>query len=175
MEVEYREIPGHPDYRVGNDGSFWSRRNGSNLWGRTEGWRRVEGSLTKKGYVLIRMGKKLYLIHRLVLEAFVGCRPPGMECRHLNGVKTDNRLSNICWGTPLENAADRIRLGEFQNRANMAKGENHGRAVLTGGDVTEIRRLRQLGHSQYALGRRFGVSRRAIQAILEGHTWKHVS
>jgi hypothetical protein len=55
-----------------------------------------------------------------VLAAFVGPRPPGQEARHLDGNKTDNRLSNLAWGTPLENAADKQRHG------TMARGERHG-------------------------------------------------
>ena len=50
-------------------------------------------------------------IHRLVLEAFVGPCPPGMESCHRNGVRDDNRVSNLRWDTPLANAADRIAHG----------------------------------------------------------------
>jgi hypothetical protein len=52
------------------------------------------------------------LIHQLVLEAFVGPRPPGLECRHLNDDSTDNRLSNLVWGTRSENLHDMVRNGK---------------------------------------------------------------
>lgn len=48
-------------------------------------------------------------VHRLVLEAFVGPRPDGMECRHLDGDPANNRLANLAWGSPVENASDRKR------------------------------------------------------------------
>lgn len=55
-------------------------------------------------------------VHALVLEAFVGPRPaPEMEARHLNGVPSDNRLSNLIWGTASENAFDRVRHGTHSN------------------------------------------------------------
>lgn len=65
-----------------------------------------------QGYDVVSLsrGGKSYArtVHRLVLEAFRGERPRGQEARHLNGNRADNRLSNLAWGTPKENAADRI-------------------------------------------------------------------
>lgn len=53
-------------------------------------------------------GRKDRYIHRLVLEAFVGPCPEGMEARHINGDHQDNRLENLCWGTKEENMKDRV-------------------------------------------------------------------
>ena len=50
-------------------------------------------------------------VHRLVLEAFVGPCPDGMECCHANGDPADNRLANLRWDTPASNTQDRIRHG----------------------------------------------------------------
>jgi hypothetical protein len=50
-------------------------------------------------------------VHRLVLEAFVGPCPEGMQCRHLDGNPSNNRLENLCWGTPIENWDDKVRHG----------------------------------------------------------------
>lgn len=52
-----------------------------------------------------------FSVHRLVLLAFVGPCPEGMEVRHLNGVPADNRLTNLRYGTSLENKMDIIRHG----------------------------------------------------------------
>lgn len=51
------------------------------------------------------------LVHHLVLAAFAGPRPDGLECLHGNDVPDDNRLSNIRWGTRSENQQDRVRSG----------------------------------------------------------------
>lgn len=50
-------------------------------------------------------------IHRLVLEAFTGPCPDGMECRHLDGNPENNRVSNLQWGTRSENILDVVRHG----------------------------------------------------------------
>lgn len=64
------------------------------------------------GVVLWKGGQPRSLrVHRLVLEAFVGAQPGGMETLHGNGVRHDNRLVNLRWGTWEENYADRVRHG----------------------------------------------------------------
>jgi len=56
---------------------------------------------------LHKMGKrKAASIHRLVCEAFHGPCPAGMEARHLNDVKHDNRAENLAWGTKSQNSHD---------------------------------------------------------------------
>jgi hypothetical protein len=68
-----------------------------------------------KGHEFVTLhgdGKKLpKYISNLVLEAFVGPRPPNQRVRHLNGDIRDNRLVNLCYGTALEDIQDRRRRG----------------------------------------------------------------
>jgi hypothetical protein len=85
--------------------------------GKKGGRRSVKGRILKqfrdgRGYVRVgihKEGKTLFcLVHRLVLEAFVGPCPDGMQCRHFpDRDPTNNRLGNLQWGTPGENQADR--------------------------------------------------------------------
>ncbi|MFA4084234.1 NUMOD4 motif-containing HNH endonuclease [Mycobacteroides salmoniphilum] len=65
-------------------------------------------------YVTISGGGKLLRnrkVHHLVLEAFMGARPEGMECRHLNDIADDNHVENLRWGTRSENIEDRVNNG----------------------------------------------------------------
>lgn len=50
-------------------------------------------------------------IHRLVLEAFVGPCPPGLECCHNDGDRTNNRLENLRWDTRSANQLDAVVHG----------------------------------------------------------------
>lgn len=65
------------------------------------------------GYGLWRAdGRQVNLdAHQLVMLAFVGPRPEGMEVRHLNGNASDNRRINLAYGTPSENTYDRVTHG----------------------------------------------------------------
>lgn len=55
--------------------------------------------------------KQLSRVHRMVLEAFVGPCPEGMEGCHYNDDKSDNRLVNLRWDTHSANMHDRTRNG----------------------------------------------------------------
>lgn len=126
--LEYRDVVGFPGYKVGNDGSMWTaweKIHPAGLHGTRSvigcNWRRMAGAWVSKrrgkdtGYVKIYLHRNgrphAVKIHSLVLRAFAGPRPDDEEARHLDDVKTNNRLDNLCWGTPRENAADRRRNG----------------------------------------------------------------
>lgn len=51
---------------------------------------------------------KLRKIHVLVLEAFIGPRPPGLFACHNDGNALNNHLSNLRWDTPSANIADSV-------------------------------------------------------------------
>jgi hypothetical protein len=172
--VEYRPIPSLPEqlYRAGTDGAIWSCSKGGKGMGKPGRWRRLTGRVGKVGYRVVGISvggvTKLLYVHRLILEAFVGPCPPKMECRHLNGVRTDNRLSNLCWGKTRDNAADRIIHG------TQARGSRHGWAKLTETDIPLIRARRAAGAFQRVIAEEFGVSRTVIKLVLKGKIWRHV-
>ena len=71
--------------------------------------------------VLCKDGKpRPFTIHRLVMLAFVGPRPSGLQINHLNGKKSDNRPSNLEYCTLSENLLHRHRvLGIVSKRPPM--------------------------------------------------------
>lgn len=64
------------------------------------------------------------LVHHLVLEAFVGPRPDGMEGCHWNDIPTDNRVENLRWDTRSANQLDSVRNGthHLARRTHCNKG-----------------------------------------------------
>lgn len=163
--LEYRDICGFHGYRVCADGSVWSFREfrqWKKLTPRNNGARR---RLTKGYYqavILQRDGKAHNrLIHILVLEAFVGPRPAGMECCHCDGDPTNNRLDNLRWDTRESNLNDKKRHG--------VPG-----AKLTSTDVVRILELRRQGVSASHLANEFNVTSGTIQKVVAGSVWKRV-
>lgn len=116
---EWRPVVGFEGhYEVSNLGRVRSldrpipvRRPGAVTHYRPIRGRMIRLCLDTRGYLVLGLSKDgvriTGIVHLLVLEAFVGPPPPGHECRHLNGVKTDARLVNLRWGTRSENAFDR--------------------------------------------------------------------
>lgn len=86
------------------------------------------GSVGKAGHVAVGLwkGGKIVSrsIHLLVLTAFVGPRPNGMQACHNNGVPDDNRLENLRWDTPSANSYDRVKHGHdrLANRTHCNNG-----------------------------------------------------
>lgn len=135
---EWRPISGFDGYEVSSMGRVRSFK------GRHDGHRELRQRRDAYGYMIIGLwqGRKQFTalkVHRLVLEAFVGPCPPGLETRHLDSDRTNNRLENLAWGTRLENASDRTESGRH------ISGHDHAHARLSPADVKEIRALRGVG------------------------------
>lgn len=87
------------------------------------------------GYIPVTMwrggGQRVRLVHAVVLEAFAGPRPEGMEALHADGDRTNNRSDNLSWGTHAENQADQVAHGththaslEFCPQGHPYSGDN---------------------------------------------------
>jgi hypothetical protein len=108
-------------------------------------------------------GKRWFLVHVLVLEAFAGPRPDGCVARHKNRVRTDNRSENLQWGTPTENAQDAIAHG------TAPRGITHGFARFRSADVVhEIRLRARAGEPLRQIAAEYGVGAGSISRIKSG-------
>ena len=96
--------------------------------------RRLKGRVLKpwknrKGYLLAALygeGKtRTKFVHRIVLEAFVGDRPEGLETLHIDGNPANNHVGNLKWGTSSENALDKVRHGRHHNAIKTHCSRGH--------------------------------------------------
>lgn len=132
------------------------------------GFKKVEGRIisqliTPNGYCQVSLWKegkrKVWLVHRLVLYTFLGACPDGMETRHLNSKRTDNRLINLVYGTHSENVIDTINLGR-----------NSGQKLNVEA-VKIIRKRLNEGEMVKTLAQEYNVSTRSISKIKNGYTY----
>ena len=109
------------------------------------------------------------MVHSVVLEAFKGPRPPKNVSRHMDGVRQNNCIENLEWGTSAQNAEDAKRHGTF------VLGEKNGYAKLKSEDVRKIRELKANGVVYTALGRMFNIHWITAWCIIKGKTWRHLT
>lgn len=172
--VEYRDIPGFPGYRVGDDGSAWSALV-QGAHGRVgTAWRRLNPTHDRRGYQYVTLCREAEqrrgYVHRMVLTAFVGPCPEGLEACHFpNRDPADNRLDNLRWDTKKGNAADKKAQGTH------IEGIKSYAAKLTPAAVKEARRLYATGQwTLFQLGDMFGVNFSVMGRAIRRVTWKHV-
>lgn len=171
-EEEWRDIPSCPGYQASSLGRIRSvdRTSAFMIEGRPFS-RRLRGRVLspktdRGGYLEVQPRRgSMKLVHRLVCEAFYGPCPEGYQAAHGNGVRTDNRASNLRWASPKENQRDRIAHG------TALRGEGITSAKLTAADVIAIRSAEGF---QREIAARFGVTQTNVSQIKRGTTWKHV-
>jgi hypothetical protein len=108
---------------------------------------------------------RLVFAHRFAYELVNGPIPPGAHVLH----KCDNapcvRPDHLELGDHAKNMADAAA------RLRMRRGHEHGMARLTENEVLKIRELSARGWSRGKIGRRLGLPRSTVQAIVERRTW----
>lgn len=122
------------------------------------------------GYLLVGLtidgSNKQRMVNRLVAFSFHGePAAPNMEAAHEDGVRHNNRETNIRWATKIENAADKKRHGT-DNR-----GSTNGRAVLRESQVDVIVDLAGVGERQIDIAASLGINKIAVNHVLRGRTW----
>lgn len=164
------EFPEH--YEVSNLGRFRRSAPGSNA---TRVGRLLSLHRTRRGY----LGVMFYVdgirhrrrASRVVAAAFIGAIPPDCVVNHINGIVTDNRVENLEICTQSQNVRHAIDvLG-----VKRARGERQHLSKLTADGVLAIVCCAQRGDSHQSIAAKFGVTKQAVTAILNGKTWRHVT
>ncbi len=117
----------------------------------------------RAGHVSLHLGKHTrgIPVHQLVMLAFYGPPPAGMEAMHLNGDPKDNRVENLRYGTHSENMTDMYRMGK-------------GPSKLSPREVRAIRFGISMGRTYASLARTYGVSTYCIRALAKGKRYRWV-
>ncbi len=173
----YRRLDflGFTAYRVGDDGSVWSCKIKGSKIGRLGKWKPLKLTKLSKGsgYLVVGLynsdGMNMRYVNQLVLLAFVGPCPSGMEGCHYDGNPANNQLENLRWDTKKGNMQDSVRHGTSH------KGERHPLAKFTEEDIRKIRKLYAIGrYSKEQLAEIYGVTWGAIYSVVIRKNWRHI-
>ena len=171
MDTILKDVAGFPGYKIGNCGgvfSLWegsgpSSRIGTNL-------KNLKTKTDSYGREIVTLSKNKKRVSRkvcwLVLEAFVGPRPNGMEACHFpDRNPQNNRVGNLRWDTKSSNYRDRVA------HQTCNRGERNGSNKLSPDDVICIRNMREDGFSVRDISIKFEVTISNIYQICNGETW----
>lgn len=154
--MRWRAINGWGRYEVSDCGYVRNTKTGRIL-------RTSDSGSGHQRVQLYRGGVRLqFAVHRLVLEAFVGDCPYGMEACHENGDPTDNRVENLRWDTHAENMRDRSKHG----RSN--RGERCHSSKLSAAQVYAIR---EDPRPQKEIAADYGIARPSVSLIKSRKNW----
>ena len=173
-----RPVPDYPGYMASVDGRLFSLPRTAPDGRRVRGGE-LKPTLCPDGRYKVWLGSKtavagsaprrLFKFHRIILRAFRGECPPGLEACHNDGDAGNNWLGNLRWDTHVSNCVDRSVHGA------QVRGEQCHNAKLTEAKVREIRRRWPEFKSYAAAARAFGVSWASIRNIVNRRSWKHVA
>lgn len=150
--VLWREVKGYEGlYDVSSDGKVYSRRSKKVL----------RGSPIPGGYLTVALhaggGQKTRTIHRLVCEAFHRNPHGKPTVNHIDGVKTNNRASNLEWATHKENTANGVERGTITGVPRKLDEPTRD----------EIRTLYRGGQTMRGIAALHGVTHKTVSNIVK--------
>lgn len=164
MEI-WKEVPGtNGMLEVSNHGNVrtWRLYGGiSRVKTRRDVPKLVHQGLNWAGYRVASFNGHKF-VHRLVLEAFVGPLPSGMQVDHINAIRDDNRLENLRYVTPQGNSDNRAAHGNHLSRK---------RRRIESEQVLVIRSMYAGGSTCADLAIRVGLSKSGIRKMVRGDTY----
>lgn len=156
-------IQDFPRYRISDMGRIVSIKKYGNA-------KLLKQTINKRGYLNVHLcndkENKCFLVSRLVGIHFIPNPLNLPEINHKKGIKLDNRATELEWCTNAQNIAH-----SCENGLN-ARGEKHGRSILTELDVLYIFNSQSSGND---LALEFGVAQETISQIKTGRSWNYLT
>ena len=122
--------------------------------------------------VLCKYGKmKIFRVHKIVAEAFIGDRPEKFTINHKDGNKLNNHFSNLEYMS----FGDNNRHAFLNGLMNNVLGSKNHLSKLKEMDAKNIRNLRkECGISYRKIADMFNITIPNVHSIVKNKTWKHI-
>lgn len=135
--------------------------------------RLLKPTISPQGYPYVSLmidGKPhKIMVHRLVAEAFVEGRVPGLVVNHKDGDKQNNDYQNLEWCSYGANNDHARATG-----LSSALGETHYASKLTEADVRLIRARVSSGEFHHTVAADYGINRQQVTKIVNRQAWRSV-
>jgi hypothetical protein len=172
--MNWKDIPGFEGlYKISNTGIVMSYDRTLPMGSRQRFYkgRKQTVFIGSSGYPCIGISKdkrqKQIMIHRILGILFIPNPDNKPYLNHINGIKTDFRLTNLEWCTQSENNKHAFAIGLIDTH-----GEGHTQSKLTNDAVLEIRSALLRDDKFYA--QKFGVHPATIRDVIQHRTWTHI-
>ena len=163
----WRDIPGYPGYKASNQGcigSRYARKGAGNKMAVTSGIVRIlKPDYDRQGYARVRLYEggrgRIIKVATLVMLAFHGPRPEGLEVCHGDNDPSNDCLGNLRYDTHSANMQESI-LSNRDKRKLTLEQARMARIEYAEGCI-----------SQAALAKKNGISPRPAWLLLHGLTY----
>lgn len=176
MENEWKIFGFKDFYRVNADGIVQTRLLNGNKFSvnNTGEWKTLTQSKSRTdrhGGFYVNVSLKIsdnptrfkpVRVHRIVAEVFLGKIDKGMEVDHIDGDRTNNRLSNLRIVSHSENIKSAKERGVFD------KGQNAFRGKLKKDDISIILQMISEGYNNTEISKIFNIDKSNISRIRTG-------
>lgn len=155
IEAEWRQCKRFQQYEINDEGVVRHRttKHAGKSYLSAPGYRfRSLYSLVTKKQITVRLAP-------LVAKAWLGDRPKGKQIHHIDGNKSNDRVSNLEYVTQSRNILESYLNGHQRSVK---------RRILSPDDHQKIKDLWATGLSQVVIGRMFNVTNGAVSRIVRG-------
>lgn len=108
-------------------------------------------------------------IHRVVAECFIG--QSEKEVNHINGIKSDNNISNLEYVTRGQN----MRHAFASGLCVPAKGSDNSNSKIDEIMALTIKTMLMSGFGPIKIAKMYGISKNITKDISRNKTWRHIS
>lgn len=130
---------------------------------------------TKSGYQIFVMSniddkkRVCFYVHKMVAETWIENPENKPEANHIDGIKTNNNVSNLEWVTRSENMLHAYKTGLYD--VSKISGVKSKKAKLTKEQIFEILESKE---TALKLSEKYGVHRTTINSVRRGATYKNL-